>query len=133
MSRILVVNGPNLNLLGTRQPDIYGSATLTDVEDACRDWGASLNITVDTFQSNHEGSIIDRLHQARGEADGIIINPGAFTHYSYAIYDALAAVPSATWCTGRPGRRSPFPMVLTPTRLPTCGFPMARDHIRRPS
>lgn len=92
MSRILVVNGPNLNLLGARQPDIYGSATLTDVEDACRAWGASLNTTVDTFQSNHEGSIIDRLHQARGEADGIIINPGAFTHYSYAIYDALAAV-----------------------------------------
>jgi 3-dehydroquinate dehydratase type II len=92
MSRVLVVNGPNLNLLGTRRPEIYGSTTLPELEDACRAWGAALNITVDTFQSNHEGSIIDRLHQAREAVDGIIINPGAFTHYSYAIYDALEAV-----------------------------------------
>lgn len=91
-SRVLVVNGPNLNLLGTRRPDIYGSATLADLEAACRSWGAQVGSTVDTFQSNHEGAIIDRLHQARNDADAIIINPAAFTHYSYAIYDALEAI-----------------------------------------
>jgi len=91
-SRVLVVNGPNLNLLGTRRPDIYGSETLADLEAACRLWGAELGVTVDTFQSNHEGAIIDRLHEAREDADAIIINPGAFTHYSYAIFDALEAV-----------------------------------------
>ena len=91
-SRVLVVNGPNLNLLGTRQPEIYGSTTLSDLEAVCRSWGTKLGVTVDTFQSNHEGAIIDRLHQAREDADAIIINPGAFTHYSYAIYDALEAI-----------------------------------------
>ena len=91
-ARVLVVNGPNLNLLGTRRPDIYGSTTLADLEAACRSWGTELGVTVDTFQSNHEGAIIDRLHLAREDADAIIINPGAFTHYSYAIYDALEAV-----------------------------------------
>jgi 3-dehydroquinate dehydratase type II len=91
-SRVLVLNGPNLNMLGTRQPDIYGSMTLADLEAACRVWGAELGVTVDTLQSNHEGAIIDRLHLAREDADAIIINPGAFTHYSYAIFDALEAV-----------------------------------------
>ncbi len=91
-SRVLVVNGPNLNLLGTRQPAIYGSTTLADLEAACRAWGAELGVTVDTFQSNHEGAIIDRLHGAREDADAVIINPGAFTHYSYAIFDALEGV-----------------------------------------
>ena len=91
-SRVLIVNGPNLNLLGTRQPGIYGSTTLADLEATCRTWGTELEISVVTFQSNHEGAIIDRLHQAREDADAIIINPGAFTHYSYAIYDALEAV-----------------------------------------
>lgn len=92
MRNVLVVNGPNLNLLGTRRPDIYGSTTLPDLETACQTWGERLDIAVDTFQSNHEGAIIDRLHEARKDADGIVINPGAFTHYSYAIYDALEAV-----------------------------------------
>jgi 3-dehydroquinate dehydratase type II len=91
-SRVVVVNGPNLNLLGSRQPGIYGSTTLADLETACRLWGSDLGVTVDTFQSNHEGAVIDRLHRAREDADGIIINPGAFTHYSYAIYDALEAI-----------------------------------------
>ncbi len=91
-TRVLVLNGPNLNLLGTRRPDIYGSTTLPDLEEACRSWGAGLGVTVDTFQSNHEGALIDRIHNAGRDADGIIINPGAYTHYSYAIHDALEAV-----------------------------------------
>ncbi len=90
--RLLVVNGPNLNLLGSRQPDIYGTTTLSDLDAACRSWGADLGVSVATFQSNHEGAIIDRLHEARHDADAIVINPGAFTHYSYAILDALESV-----------------------------------------
>jgi len=91
-ARVLVVNGPNLNLLGTRRPDIYGSTTLAELEAACRAWGTEFGVTVDAFQSNHEGAIIDRIHRARQDTDAIIINPGAFTHYSYAIHDALEAV-----------------------------------------
>ncbi len=91
-SRVLVINGPNLNLLGTRQPEFYGTTTLADLESACRNWGSELALTVDTFQSNHEGAIIDRLHRAREDVDAVVINPGAFTHYSYAIFDALEAV-----------------------------------------
>ncbi|HLE39418.1 MAG TPA: type II 3-dehydroquinate dehydratase [Acidimicrobiia bacterium] len=90
--RVLVVNGPNLNLLGTRRPDVYGQTTLGDLEELCRQWGAELGCTVTVFQSNHEGAIIDRLHEAIGRFDGIIINPGALTHYSYAIHDAIEAV-----------------------------------------
>ena len=90
--RVLVVNGPNLNLLGTRRPDVYGQTTLGELEELCRQWGAELGCTVTVFQSNHEGAIIDRLHEAIGRFDGIIINPGALTHYSYAIHDAIEAV-----------------------------------------
>ena len=90
--RVLIVNGPNLNLLGTRRPDVYGQTTLGDLEELCRQWGAELGCTVTVFQSNHEGAIIDRLHEAIGRFDGIIINPGALTHYSYAIHDAIEAV-----------------------------------------
>lgn len=90
--RILVVNGPNLNLLGTRRPDVYGTATLADVEDACRRWGAELGADVETYQSNHEGDLIDRLHAARGDTDGIVLNPAAYTHTSYALHDAVEAV-----------------------------------------
>jgi 3-dehydroquinate dehydratase type II len=91
-SHALVINGPNLNLLGTRRPDIYGSTNLADLEAACRTWSTELGIQVDTYQSNHEGAIIDRLHRAREDVNAIVINPGAFTHYSYALYDALEAV-----------------------------------------
>ncbi len=90
---VLVINGPNLNTLGTREPEIYGSTTLAEIEAGLVAQGAAAGLEVDTFQSNHEGAIIDRLHEAR--ADGtrfIIINPGAFTHTSIAIRDALAAV-----------------------------------------
>ena len=89
--RILLLNGPNLNLLGTREPAIYGSATLADhvgaVESAC----AQIGWTLQHLQSNVEGELVDAVHSARSTADAIIINPGAFTHYSWAIHDALAA------------------------------------------
>lgn len=89
---ILLINGPNLNLLGTREPHIYGSETLSDVEAAASSQGLSLGLTVSSFQSNHEGAIIDRIHDARGKIGFIIINPGAFTHTSVAIRDALSGV-----------------------------------------
>ncbi|NNC91991.1 MAG: type II 3-dehydroquinate dehydratase [Acidimicrobiia bacterium] len=92
MPNVLIINGPNLNLLGTREPDIYGSATLSELDEMCARWGGALGLTVTTFQSNHEGAIIDQIQAAAGQSDGIVINAGAFTHYSYAIYDALAAV-----------------------------------------
>ncbi|KAK6201852.1 hypothetical protein LQW54_009262 [Pestalotiopsis sp. IQ-011] len=89
MSRsILIINGPNLNLLGTREPHIYGSTTLSDVEAAAQQQAAQLSVKVATFQSNHEGAIIDRIQEARGNVDAIIINPGGFTHTSVAIRDA---------------------------------------------
>ncbi len=91
--RVLVVNGPNLNLLGTRRPEIYGRATLAELEADCRRWGEELGMKVETFQSNHEGSIIDTLHQAVGGFDAIVLNAGALTHYSYALHDAVEAIP----------------------------------------
>ncbi|KAM0246071.1 hypothetical protein ACHAQJ_010368 [Trichoderma viride] len=90
--RILLINGPNLNLLGTREPQIYGSATLNDVVNQAKIQAEQLSIQIDAFQSNHEGAIVDRIQAARGENDGIIINPGAFTHTSVAIRDALLGV-----------------------------------------
>jgi 3-dehydroquinate dehydratase II len=92
MRRILVVHGPNLNLLGTRQPEIYGKVGLAEIDAAIQQTATKRNAEVRTYQSNSEGAIVDALHDARGWADGIIINAGAYTHYSYAIADALAAV-----------------------------------------
>ncbi|MDJ0663791.1 MAG: type II 3-dehydroquinate dehydratase [Acidimicrobiia bacterium] len=92
MRRVLVINGPNLNLLGTREPEIYGSTTLNELEDLIRQWGEERQVAVSCFQSNHEGEIIDRLHDSRHAHDGVIINAGALTHYSYALHDAIAAV-----------------------------------------
>jgi len=89
--RIVIINGPNLNLIGTRTPEIYGTTTLDELDAACRGWGIETGSEIETYQSNHEGDIIDRLHAAR-EADGVVINPGAFTHYSYAIRDAIDAI-----------------------------------------
>ncbi|GAB1196405.1 Catabolic 3-dehydroquinase [Aspergillus pseudonomiae] len=89
---ILLINGPNLNLLGTREPHIYGSTTLADVEASSKAHATSLGATLETFQSNHEGAIVDRIQAARGNVDGIVINPGAYTHTSVAIRDALVGV-----------------------------------------
>lgn len=91
--RILVLHGPNLNLLGTREPGIYGSLTLGDIDAAVARLAAELGVTVESFQSNHEGALIDRIHQARPDGIvGIIINPGGYTHTSVALRDAVAAV-----------------------------------------
>ena len=89
---ILLVSGPNLNLLGTREPAIYGHDTLADVEALARDTAAAHQLEVKAVQSNHEGVLIDAIHEARTQAAGIVINPGAFTHTSVAIADALAGV-----------------------------------------
>lgn len=88
---VLVVNGPNLNLLGTREPDIYGHTTLSELEELIAAWGKARDIEVSCYQSNHEGDIIDRLHAARGIHDAVVINAGALTHYSYALHDAIVA------------------------------------------
>jgi len=90
---VLVINGPNLNSLGTREPEIYGSTTLADIEAGLRAQAVAAGLTLDAFQSNHEGAIVDRLHAARSEGTRfVIINPGAFTHTSVAIRDTFAAV-----------------------------------------
>ena len=86
---ILVLNGPNLNMLGTRQPEVYGSATLDDVVALCTETAARFGRTIEQFQSNHEGAVIDRIHAARGVASAIVINPGGWTHTSVALRDAL--------------------------------------------
>lgn len=90
--RVLVVNGPNLNLLGRRRPEVYGTGTLADLESRCVAWGRELGIEVETFQSNHEGAIVDRLHAAMDDVDGVVINPGALTHTSYVLHDAIEAI-----------------------------------------
>lgn len=90
---VLVINGPNLNTLGTREPEIYGNTTLAVIEASLVAQGAAAGLDVDTFQSNHEGAIVDRLHAALSDGTRfVIINPGAFTHTSIAIRDAFAAV-----------------------------------------
>ncbi len=91
MATIAVIHGPNLNLLGTREPDIYGAMTLEKINAALHE-AAQPDHEVRPFQSNHEGAIIDYIHAARDWADGVLINPGALTHYSYALRDAIAAV-----------------------------------------
>lgn len=91
-SRLLIVHGPNLNLLGSREPSIYGTATLDDVNDLCRSAAAEQGFEVDAVQSNHEGELVDAIQAASGTAEGIVINPAAYTHTSVAIADALVAV-----------------------------------------
>lgn len=90
--RVLLINGPNLNLLGTRQPETYGDTTLAQLEERFSEWAAELSISTDAFQSNGEGALIDRIHAARGSTDAIVFNPGAYTHTSYALHDAVEAV-----------------------------------------
>jgi 3-dehydroquinate dehydratase II len=92
MKKILVLNGPNLNLLGTREKEIYGNETLQDIAQKTVSEGLKLDMEVDFAQSNHEGELIDKIHGARSVYDMIIINPGAYTHYSIAIRDAIKSV-----------------------------------------
>lgn len=93
MKKYLILNGPNLNMLGVREPGVYGKETLETVSQKITDKAKSLGVAVDFYQSNIEGELINAIHAAMGVYDGIVINPGAFTHYSYAIRDALASVP----------------------------------------
>lgn len=92
MKRILVLHGPNLNLTGKREPGIYGSQTLEDINSEIRECAQELGLECEIFQSNHEGELIDRLHAAAEKFDGVVLNAGAYTHYSYAIRDAIAAI-----------------------------------------
>lgn len=92
MKKILVINGPNINMLGVREPDIYGKKTYSDLVAFIQDAAKELNLEVKCFQSNHEGAIVDEIQQALGTFDGIVINPAAYTHTSVAILDALKAV-----------------------------------------
>jgi len=96
MLRMLVLNGPNLNTLGTREPAVYGTVTLAQIQDMLEARGKELNTTITCFQSNHEGALIDCIQEHAETIDGIIINPGAFTHYSLAVRDALASVNAPT-------------------------------------
>ena len=90
--KLLVLNGPNLNFLGIREPDIYGKQTYADLEDFVRAAAAEYGVEVELYQSNHEGDLVDKIQWAYGRADGIVINPAAYTHTSVAILDALKAV-----------------------------------------
>ena len=92
MKKILIINGPNLNLLGTREPEIYGKTTLKDIETELKNKAEKLNVEIECFQSNHEGEIVDKIHSAKNIFDSIIINPAAYTHTSVAIRDAFVAV-----------------------------------------
>jgi 3-dehydroquinate dehydratase-2 len=90
--KILVINGPNINFLGIREKNVYGTKDYNSLCSYIKEEGKKLNVEVDTFQSNIEGEIIDRLQEAYEKYDGIVINPGAYTHYSYAIFDAIKSV-----------------------------------------
>lgn len=90
--RILVVHGPNLNLLGQRETEVYGHTTLADIDARLAQTASELGVTVECVQSNHEGAIVDALQEAPTKADAVLINPGALTHYSYAIRDAVASI-----------------------------------------
>lgn len=92
MPSVLILNGPNLNLLGTRQPEVYGRTTLADVEAMCREAGTRLGLDIAFAQSNHEGVMIDAVHAAKGTHDALVINAGAYTHTSIALMDAVASV-----------------------------------------
>lgn len=111
MTKILLINGPNLNLLGTREPAKYGHTTLPQVEAMVREAGQALGVQVNCFQSNHEGGIVDRIHAARTEGvAGVVINPGAYTHTSVAIRDAFAgtAIPFVEIHVSNVHAREPF-------------------------
>lgn len=90
--KILIINGPNINLLGTREPEIYGALTMDNINDSLLDYAKTLGVEIETFQSNIEGEIVDKIQQSKKDCVGIVINPAAYTHTSVAIRDAIAAV-----------------------------------------
>ena len=108
--KLLVIHGPNMNLLGLREPGIYGKGTLADLEDFLREVGEAEDIELSFFQSNHEGAIVDAIQAAYGKMDGIVINPAAYTHTSVAILDALKAValPAVEVHMSQVSEREPF-------------------------
>jgi 3-dehydroquinate dehydratase-2 len=115
MASVLILNGPNLNLLGTRKPEVYGTTTLADVEKLCTDAAAKLGLDVDFKQSNHEGQLIDWIHETgaavkAGESIGAVFNPGAFTHTSAALHDAIegASLPLIECHISNVHKREPF-------------------------
>ena len=110
MPRVLVMFGPNLNLLGEREPEVYGSASFEELRSQLRATGAAEGVEVEVFQSNHEGDLIDRLHAARHTYDAVVLNPGGLTHTSVALRDAVAAVsiPVIEAHLSNPFRREPF-------------------------
>ncbi len=127
MPKILVVNGPNLNLLGQRQPEVYGRTTLAEIDAMCRAVGADLGLSVECLQSNHEGVLIDAIHACRGTRDGIVLNAGAYTHTSVAIRDAIssAEVPVVEVHLSNIHAREPFRHIshIAPVSLgQICGF-----------
>ncbi len=136
--KFLIINGPNLNLLGQREPGIYGKSTYADLCALVRDYAAAHGSTAECFQSNHEGAIIDAIQAAQGVYDAIVINPGAYTHYSYAILDALKAidVPAYEVHISHIDQREPFRAVSV--TAPACvgqiyglgfdGYLRAMDH-----
>lgn len=119
MTRVLVLHGPNLNLTGVREPEVYGRTTLAEIDRRLVEAGAAGGAEVRAYQSNHEGSLIDALHEARDWADGALFNPGALTHYSYALRDTVAAVP--------------YPVVEIHMSLPAAREPFRRRSVIAPA
>lgn len=125
--RFLVVNGPNLNLLGEREPSVYGRVTLGEIEMACRAWGTGHGVDVSCFQSNSEGALLDFLHAERGTATGVVLNPAAYTHTSVALRDGVAAltIPVVEVHLSNPGARESFrakSLIAPVTRGTIAGF-----------
>jgi 3-dehydroquinate dehydratase-2 len=110
VTTVLLLHGPNLNLLGERQPEIYGTDTLADYVACAVEAGERCGLTIEAHQSNHEGELIELIHAARGRCAAVIINPGAFTHYAWAIHDALAAFdgPKVEVHISNPNAREPW-------------------------
>jgi 3-dehydroquinate dehydratase-2 len=139
--RLLIMNGPNLNMLGTREPGLYGADTLADVERIAGARAEELGYKADFFQSNWEGALIDRLHEARGSTDGVVLNPAAFTHTSVALRDALLAaeLPVVEVHVSNVHKREEFPAPFLRlrhrrSRDRRCGHPgvCVRDRMPRP-